>query len=289
MLRTRVLLPLVSVLLVAGLLVAQAPNTDDLILVPVMVSDNKDVPVNSLKEENFQVLEDNKEQKIAYFSGAGDPIIVATVLGLSARGPVTSAGQRDRISVDIMNAVERVRQANTGAPGAVVQSPLDSDGMFKVVSQALSDLGKQPGSRKALVVVSDGLIASGSSASSVQSPTALIDAAKVSRFPIYFIFTVRSLPEPALTEDSTYGTGYFLQQVAEYSGGRMIVGQIETNLDEVSTNLRNGLKNQYVLGFKTTNTAKDGKWRKLTVKVNPTAGTPKLKVSAKSRYFVPKG
>ena len=38
-----------------------------------------------------------------------------------------------------------------------------------------------------------------------------------------------------------------------------------------------------------TKAAKDGKWRKLTVKVNAPAGSPKMKVNAKSRYFVPKG
>ena len=289
--RIRNFVSLSAILIVVLALTAQAtqePNTDGMVLVPVMVSDSKDVPLSTLKAENFQILEDNKEQKIAYFSAAGEPTTVNVVLGLSARGPVTTVGQSDRASTEIMGAVERSREANAGRPGTVVQSPLDSDGMFGVVSQAISSLAGQPGPRKALVVVSDGLTASGSSNATLQ-PTSLIDAAKIARFPIHFLFVVKSLPEPTLTETSTYATGYYLQQVAEFSGGDMFVGQIENNLTKVSTNLRDALKNQYLIGFNSTNAAKDGKWRKLTVKVNAPAGSPKMKVNAKSRYFVPKG
>jgi Ca-activated chloride channel family protein len=297
MLRAQKLLPLfiLSVVLVYAALpdssavAAQAPSTDDLILVPVMVRDSKDVPVTTLKQENFQLLEENKEQKIAYFSAAGEPVNVSVVLGLSAQGPVTSVGQRDRITVDITNAVQRVSEANAGGPATPIQSPLDSDGMFTVVTQAMTNLAKLPNPRKALIVVNDGLIASGSQASSIGPPKALLEGAKVSSFPIHFLFVINSPTEPTMTEGSRYTTGYFLEQAADFSGGAMHVGQIENNLTKVSTDLRDGLKNQYILGFKTANTAKDGKWRKLAVKiVNPPAGS-KLKLQAKDRYFVPKG
>src|SRR5688572_31159104 len=43
----------------------------DLIYVPVMVLDNKNVPISTLKQADFQLLEENKEQKIEYFSAAG--------------------------------------------------------------------------------------------------------------------------------------------------------------------------------------------------------------------------
>jgi Ca-activated chloride channel family protein len=286
MLRVRSFLPLVllSVVVVA----AQAPSPDDLILVPVMVTDPKDVPVNTLKQENFQLLEENKEQKITYFSPAGDPSIVGVVFGLSARGPVTAPGQKDRITEDITNAAARVREANTGGPGPITQMPFDSDGIFGTVTQAMDALGKQPNPRKALVIVSDGLIASGAQASSVGPPKALIEASKVSPFPIYFLFVAKTQSEPTLTEGSTYTAGYFLEQVANYSGGQLMFGEIENTLTRVSTNLRDGLKNQYLLGFKPANLTKDGKWRKLSVKVTPPAGAPKLKIKSKERYFVPK-
>src|SRR4029434_6386388 len=65
-----------------------------LILVPVSVTDSKNVPVTTLKQEHFQVLEDNKEQKITQFSSATDPVTLGVVLGLSANAnaPVKTPG-----------------------------------------------------------------------------------------------------------------------------------------------------------------------------------------------------
>lgn len=256
-----------------------------LVLVPVRVLDNKNVPVSTLTQENFQVLEENKEQKIVQFSPATEPLTLGVVFGMSERGPVKSAGQRDRISVDILTAIDKIREANP--TGTVTQSPFDSDGMFSSVSKGMEALGKQPGAKRAMVIINDGLNASGSQASSVQQPTSLIEAAKVSPFPIFFLYPVANLPAPAFTEQSNYATGYYLEQIADFSGGEMITGQIENDLGKASVALRDSLKNMYVLGYQSANTAKDGKWRKLAVKVTPPAGM-KVKVEAKKRYFVAK-
>jgi Ca-activated chloride channel family protein len=257
-----------------------------LVLVPVRVLDSKNVPVTTLTQENFQVLEENKEQKIVQFSSASEPLTLGVVFGMSERGPVKSAGQRDRISVDILTAIDKVREANP--TGTVTQNPFDSDGMFSSMAKGMEALRNQPGAKKALVVISDGLNASGSQGSSVPQPNALIDAAKVSPFPVFFLYPVLNLPAPAFTEGSNYATGYYLEQIADYSGGEMITGQIENDLGKASIALRDSLKNMYVLGYQSANTAKDGKWRKLTVKVTPPAGM-KVKFEAKKRYFVPKG
>ncbi len=289
-----------SVVLLAAIAVltcAVMPRVDarpqaggNMIYVPVTVTDAKGVPITTLTQEQFQLLEDNKEQKIEYFAGASEPMTLGIVMGLSARGPVQAVGQKDRTTIDITNAVNRVREAHT-APGpmAVDQMPLDSDGMFTYVTKGMESLSKQPSPKKAMVIVTDGLIASGSQATGVTAPKALMEASRTVDFPIHLLIVVTQLPPPVFTESSTYATGYYLQQVAELSGGEMVSGQIENNLARVSTDLRDVLKSEYVLGFHSPNTAKDGKWRKLSVKVNPPAGVAKPKVNAKDRYFVPKG
>jgi Ca-activated chloride channel family protein len=42
-----------------------------------------------------------------------------------------------------------------------------------------------------------------------------------------------------------------------------------------------------VLGYHSTNGAKDGKWRKLRMKVNPPKGIQRLNVRAKQGYYAP--
>jgi len=257
----------------------------DLILVPVSVSDSKNVPVTNLKREDFQLLEDNKEQQITQFTNASDPVTLGVVLGLSARGPVKTPGQTDRVSVDILKAVDRVREAHPA--GAIAQSPFDGDSMFDVVSKGMDALAKQSGPKKAMAIVSDGYISSGSQTSSVPMPKSLIEASKTAPFPIFFLFPSTSTTPPAFTDGSAYAVGYYLEQMADFSGGDMITGVIENDLSKVASDLRDRVKNLYVLGFRSPNTAKDGKWRKLAVKV-PASGS-KVKIASKSRYFVPKG
>jgi Ca-activated chloride channel family protein len=265
----------------------QAGAPGDLIYVPVMVNDSKNVPVATLKQEDFQILEDNKEQKIVYFSGAGEPVSMGIVLGLSASGPVKSPSQRDRASVDILNAVERIREASGTPPTAAFdQVPLDSDAIFSIVARRAEALAKDPAPRKALIVVSDGLISSGMQPSNVPLPKAVIEASKVGHFPIHFVFLIQGSSAPSFTETSNYATAYYLEQMADFSGGEVVIGQIDNTLSRAATNFRDSLKNQYLIGYRSPNAAKDGKWRKLTVKINPAAG--KLKVNARERYFVAK-
>ena len=57
-------------------------------------------------------------------------------------------------------------------------------------------------------------------------------------------------------------------------------------VDAIASEVARALKTQYLIGYKSTNNAKDGKRRGLKVKVNPPEGSPKLKVWTKSGYYV---
>jgi hypothetical protein len=55
----------------------------------------------------------------------------------------------------------------------------------------------------------------------------------------------------------------------------------------------NTLKNQYVLGFRSTNDARDDKWRKLEIKIKTSqtvdsVAAKDMKTKARDRYFVAK-
>jgi Ca-activated chloride channel family protein len=271
---------------------ANPQAAEGMIYVPVMVSDSKGVPIATFNKDHFQVLEDGKEQKIEYFAGATEPVTVGIVMSLSANGPVKNPGQKDRTTVDITNAVDRIRAAHTAsAPPSFSQLPLDSDQIFPSVTKGVDALSKDPARKKALVVITDGMTSSGMSGSSVANPKALLEASKVSSFPIHVLLLTPASGAsgaPTMTEGSNLTVGFYLEQMAQFSGGELVVGQVENDLTSASSNLRDSLKNQYVLGYHSPNAAKDGKWRKLVVKVNPPAGTAKLKVNTRERYFVPK-
>ena len=54
-----------------------------------------------------------------------------------------------------------------------------------------------------------------------------------------------------------------IEELAELTGGRAFFPDSVYELEDICTKIAVELKNQYVIGYHTTNGAKDGKWRKL--------------------------
>ena len=47
------------------------------------------------------------------------------------------------------------------------------------------------------------------------------------------------------------------------------------------------LRNQYVIGYKPSNLVRDGRWRRIKVKLAPPRGLPPLQVYARTGYYAP--
>jgi len=75
------------------------------------------------------------------------------------------------------------------------------------------------------------------------------------------------------------------RKLAEETGGRMISVRSEKKLMEAFDEISQELRSQYTLGYYPTNSAQDGKFRKL--KVDTTEKD--LKVLTRKGYYAPKG
>jgi Ca-activated chloride channel family protein len=73
--------------------------------------------------------------------------------------------------------------------------------------------------------------------------------------------------------------------VVALTGGRPYIVSNFTELDYYIGLIHTELRNQYVLGYSSTNKNRDGKWRKISVKLDPPPGWPKLTVRAKEGYY----
>jgi Ca-activated chloride channel family protein len=78
-----------------------------------------------------------------------------------------------------------------------------------------------------------------------------------------------------------------LADVTELTGGRAFTIDNPNDLADVSTKIGIELRNQYVIGYRPKNPMRDGKWRKIKVKLSPPKGLPPLKVYAKTGYYAP--
>jgi hypothetical protein len=80
-----------------------------------------------------------------------------------------------------------------------------------------------------------------------------------------------------------------LDELAGATGGHAyIASNSQGGVNSIATEVARALKTQFLVGYKSTNTAKDGHRRGVKVKVNPPDGSPKLKVWTKSAYYAPK-
>jgi VWFA-related protein len=87
------------------------------------------------------------------------------------------------------------------------------------------------------------------------------------------------------------GAGY--EDLAKFTGGRLFQADSDTQLRPFLENLAKEFRSQYVLGFKSTNDARNDKWRKIEVKMKAPQGVgdvkeKDMKPKVRERYFVAK-
>ena len=63
-----------------------------------------------------------------------------------------------------------------------------------------------------------------------------------------------------------------LEEMTEVTGGKAYFPNSVYELEDICVKIALELKNQYVLGYSSTNPAKDGRWRKIKVKLNAPKG-----------------
>ena len=251
-----------------------AQNVDaNTVLVAATVTADKNAFAHGLKEENFQLTEENSAQKLTFFSPDNSPASISIIVGAGA-----TTGRTDRVTDSIKSAVETFQK--TGHPNS--QYFIDGfgkDGLNGAVMRGLDRLKMGAHPRKVLLVILDSLDDPGGNP---DQPS--MDGPLKQEVPISFIFL----------SGTNSSTGRFsqnwltvMEDVSKTSGGKMLFAEPLQELQAECIKLAEELKNQYLLGYHSSNTAQDGKWRKLAVKVTPPAGQ-KLNIRTKARYFVAK-
>jgi Ca-activated chloride channel family protein len=83
--------------------------------------------------------------------------------------------------------------------------------------------------------------------------------------------------------------GGTVRDIIEMTGGRNFGARSPGDLDDICTKIAIEVKNQYVIGYRSTNSTRDGKYRHIHLKVIPPKGMSQLFVRAKEGYYAPVG
>jgi VWFA-related protein len=280
-----------------------APIHVDVNVVNVLctVSDKRGALITDLKKEDFEIRENGRKQEIRYFARDTDlPLTVAMLMDVS--GSVREAIEAEREAAErFFDAVIRptdhalllgfsstlvlwqdFTSSTARLRGALAQlhaipfhglphdgGPMPGTLLYDAVYQTA--MGKLNGvtGRKMMLIVSDGLD-NGSRMHLVEA----LEAVQSTNTIVY-----------AICYDQKFFGCEFLKELTEPTGGRMFdAGKKRQSLAEIYQTIEDELRSQYAIGYVPINQQRDGKFRKLAVKVN-SAG---LRVSARRGYYAPR-
>jgi len=270
-----------------------------LVLIPVTVTDPLNRFVTGLEKENFKLLEDKLPQEITKFSSEDAPLSVGVVFDCS--GSMGHKLDKSRQAVaqffklanpeDEFFLVQFNDSANLIQPFTrnleEIQNKLaftQSKGrtaLLDAVYMAVHEMKKAQNPRKALLLISDG--GDNSSRYTEQEIKNLVKEADVQ---IYAIGIYESSGARNRTPEETSGPA-LLTEIAEQTGGRQYEVDNLNELPDVAAKIGVELRNQYILGYSPKNLSRDGKYRRVQVKLVQPHGMPLLRPFWKQGYYAP--
>jgi Ca-activated chloride channel family protein len=265
----------------------------DLATFAATVTDRKGNIVADLTKEDFEVIEDGVRQTIGYFAhGDGDtgPLMHLglmidasgsmqadmklaqgaaikflnmvpaaediTLVDFDTQVRITRYPQRD-----FARLVERIRQ----------RKPDGFTALYDALGTYLDGADSQDG-RQVLVMYTDG-----GDTRSALSLSETLDLLKASRVTVYAIGLVENTGSARQTLQMT------LRRIAEATGGQAFFPSAMKGVESAYDKVLAEIKGQYHLGYLPTNTARDGAWRKVEIRVT----RPDLRVRTRQGYYGP--
>jgi Ca-activated chloride channel family protein len=133
--------------------------------------------------------------------------------------------------------------------------------LLDAIYLGLSEMKKATTNRKALLVISDG-----GDNHSRYTERDLKKAVKESDVELYSVGIFEPLASRARTPEEAGGPG-LLADLAEMSGGRMFSVEDPNELPDIMEKISIELRKQYIIGYKPSNLVRNGRWRRIKVKL----------------------
>src|SRR5579864_3119205 len=240
--------------------------------------------VSNLEQGDFKITEDGTEQKISFFSKESTlPITLGLLIDTSGSETNTLGAEQEAavrflsrvlrkgdlamvVSFDtdsdlladltddqarLDRAINRARINAPSAQGPLAQS-IPGTVFYDAVYAACHDRLAEEAGRKAIVVLTD--------AQDEGSRLRVQDAIEAAQ-------RTDTVVHVLLVADPRYGGGNVAvaKKLTDETGGRTIVVRNEKNLEQAFDQISQELRSQYTVGYYSTNTARDGSYRKIKV------------------------
>jgi VWFA-related protein len=299
-------------------------TTTNLVNLDVLVTDKDGNPIPTLTKTNFKVYDDGVEQALSNFGTGDAPMTVCLLIEFSSRSWVHlylaledvysflgTMRHDDWVAVVEYDMQTHILTDFTQDRGTV-QAALNTlripgfqeANLFDALAFTIDRMKNIEG-RKAIIAIVGGagnarLGLNGIDTFSKITYPEMLKIAKASETPIYAVSTVEWENVRGMTSDMTdIQAKTELTYITQNSGGQAFFPRFEAEFPQEFQQIAGQMRTQYSLGFIPSNSAKDGKYHKLEVKLVDADGSPlritnekgknvKYKIIARDGYYAPK-
>ena len=276
----------------------------------VIVTDEKNGLVTDLRQEDFRVEEDGVPQTITHFAKEESPVSYAIVVDnsgslrnvldymLRAGGTLVSGhkpGDETMLVRFVGSDNISVVQDFTGDQSALMQglSSMYVEGgqtaVLDAVYMSAEHVGErrrdEDGRRRALILLTDG-----EDRSSFYKLSELQKLLRKLDVQVFAVGVVTNLPKQQgfIGKSPQEKARTLLNTLTQETGGRAFYPKNVKELQDAVDSITRELRAQYVITYQPANASRDGKFRKVQVKLNESAtGGAKRSVHTRSGYFAP--
>ena len=292
---------LVAVTLAAVTPAAQLPTFTadiDLVSVGVTVTDRRGNHITDLTLEDFEIVEDGRAQQVAYFArgvdqDAGPALHVGLLFDTSSsmvrdidlartaaiRFLNTLTEAVDMTLVDFDTEIRLAKYGQLDFPRLVERirsrRPRGGTAMYDALGLYLNGAVENDG-RTVLVLFTDG----GDTRSSL-GLSDLMTLIRASDVTVHAVGLVANRSSRTRLDQRAR-----LDRIAETSGGRAFFPMTMRDVEAAYDTIVGQIRAQYTLGYSSTSTDEDGRWRDVEIRITRPDGAD-LRVRSRAGYFAP--
>jgi Ca-activated chloride channel family protein len=272
----------------------------NLVLVPVTVRDDLNQPVTTLRRDNFNIYENEQEQKIEGIWKEDGPVSVGIILDFSKSMSNKLETERVAIKEFFSNANpedDYFVVAVSDRPEVIANStdsredlerrlaevvPSGNTSLLDGIYVGIRKMSKARYQRRALLIISDG-----GDNHSYYNAKKIRNMAKEADVLMYSIGIFDNMPVPVFKTIEEKLGQRLLTTITELTGGYTLAADDRKKVPEMAAEISRQLREQYVLAYRPKQSVRDGKWRKIKVQVTPPENSGRLHVDHKKGYFSP--
>jgi Ca-activated chloride channel homolog len=266
-----------------------------LVVVNVSVTDKQFRQIGGLNKEHFEIFEDKVRQQIEFFSDDDKPASIGVIFDLSGSMNNKMSRARDAIKAfidtchneddfflvgfnDRASLLAELSDGQSVLNNLALAEPHGQTALYDAAYLGVEKVKEGRHEKRAVLIVSDGQ--DNASRYNYGELRKLLKEADVQ------VYCIGILEEGVIAGSSLDRQGQLiLEELARTTGGMSFFPTSSAELDDAVTRIALTLRHQYSIGYVPFNEQRDGKWRKIKVRVNAPKGLPSLVVRAKEGYY----